>query len=90
MSETQHFKDYHRETRIFWARLAVMSSVMLALLGVLVYRIMNKNTLKDFLYRSNLPIPEDQALQQNPKFWELIEAATRTAHQHPAPPVVEK
>ena len=59
-------------------------------LGVLVYRIMNKNTLKDFLYRSNLPIPEDQALQQNPKFWELIEAATRTAHQHPAPPVVEK
>lgn len=44
-------------------------------LGVLVYRIMNKNTLKDFLYRSNLPIPEDEALQENPKFWELIEAA---------------
>ena len=59
-------------------------------LGVLVYRIMNKNTLKDFLYRSNLPIPEDQALQQNPKFWELIEAATKSAHQAPAPPVVAK
>ena len=59
-------------------------------LGVLVYRIMNKNTLKDFLYRSNLPIPEDQALAQNPKFWELIEAATKSAHQIPAPPVVEK
>ena len=44
-------------------------------LGVVVYRILNKNSLKDFLYRSNLPIPEDQALQQNPKFWELIEAA---------------
>lgn len=44
-------------------------------LGVLVYRILNKNTLKDFLYRSNLPIREDEALQQNPKFWELIEAA---------------
>ena len=38
MSEAQHFKDYHRETRIFWARLAVMSSVMLVLMGVLVYR----------------------------------------------------
>jgi len=38
MSETQHFKDYHRETRIFWARLAVMSVLMLALMGVLVYR----------------------------------------------------
>lgn len=57
-------------------------------LGVLVYRIMNKNTLKDFLYRSNLPIPEDQALQQNPKFWELIESAT--ANMHPAPPPVIK
>lgn len=38
MSEAQHFKDYHRETRIFWARLAVMSVLMLALMGVLVYR----------------------------------------------------
>jgi mRNA-degrading endonuclease RelE of RelBE toxin-antitoxin system len=56
-------------------------------LGVLVYRIMSKNTLRDFLYRSNLPIPEDQALQQNPKFWELIEAATAKEHQ---PPVVVK
>jgi mRNA-degrading endonuclease RelE of RelBE toxin-antitoxin system len=56
-------------------------------LGVLVYRIMSKNTLRDFLYRSNLPIPEDQALQQNPKFWELIEAATAKEHQ---PPLVVK
>lgn len=44
-------------------------------LGVLVHRILSKNSLKDFLYRSNLPVPEDEALQQNPKFWELIEAA---------------
>jgi mRNA-degrading endonuclease RelE of RelBE toxin-antitoxin system len=55
-------------------------------LGVLVYRILNRNTLKDFLYRSNLPIPEDKALQENPKFWELIEAAkTHSRHQLPAP-----
>lgn len=54
-------------------------------LGVLVYRILNRNSLKDFLYRSNLPIPEDKALQENPKFWELIEAAkTQTRPQHPA------
>jgi mRNA-degrading endonuclease RelE of RelBE toxin-antitoxin system len=44
-------------------------------LGVVVHRILNKNTLKDFLYRSSLPVGEDAALQQNPKFWELIEAA---------------
>ena len=46
-------------------------------LGLVVHRILSKNSLKDFLFRSNLPIGEDQALQQNPKFWELIES-TRT------------
>jgi mRNA-degrading endonuclease RelE of RelBE toxin-antitoxin system len=47
-------------------------------LGVLVHRILNKNTLKDFMYRSGLKVEEDEALQQNPKFWEMIESA-RTA-----------
>jgi mRNA-degrading endonuclease RelE of RelBE toxin-antitoxin system len=47
-------------------------------LGVLIHRILNRNTLKDFLFRSNLPLAEDEALQQNPKFWELIEAAKST------------
>jgi len=45
-------------------------------LGLVVHRILNRHTLKDFLYRSGLKTQEDQALQQNPKFWELIEAAT--------------
>jgi len=40
-----------------------------------VHRILSRNSLKDFLYRSSLPVGEDEALQQNPKFWELIEAA---------------
>ncbi len=44
-------------------------------LGVLVHRILNRNTLKDFLYRSGLKVEEDEALQQNPKFWEMIESA---------------
>jgi mRNA-degrading endonuclease RelE of RelBE toxin-antitoxin system len=44
-------------------------------LGVVVHRILNRNSLKDFLYRSNLPMGEDAALQDNPKFWELIESA---------------
>lgn len=39
--------------------------------------ILHKNTLKDFFYRSKLPISEDQLLQENPKFWQLLEAATR-------------
>lgn len=47
-------------------------------LGLLVHRILSRNTLKDFLYRSGLKVEEDEALQQNPKFWEMIETA-RTA-----------
>ena len=43
-------------------------------LGIVVHRILSKNSLKDFLFRSSLPIGEDEALQKNPKFWELIES----------------
>jgi mRNA-degrading endonuclease RelE of RelBE toxin-antitoxin system len=35
--------------------------------------ILNKNTMKDFFFRSKLPISEDQLLQENPKFWQLLE-----------------
>ena len=51
-------------------------------LGVVVHRILSKNTLKDFLFRSSLPLREDEALQENPKFWDLIEAAKTTAAKH--------
>ena len=44
-------------------------------LGVVVHRILNRNSLKDFLFRSRLPTGEDAALQENPKFWDLIEAS---------------
>ncbi|HIG31569.1 MAG TPA: hypothetical protein EYQ50_28660 [Verrucomicrobiales bacterium] len=44
-------------------------------LGVVVHRILHRNTLKDFLYRSSLPLGEDKALEENPKFWDLIETA---------------
>jgi len=44
-------------------------------LGIVVHRILNRNTLKDFLFRSSLPTGEDEALQGNPKFWEMIESA---------------
>ena len=44
-------------------------------LGVVVHRILSRNTLKDFLFRSSLPVAEDEALEQNPKFWEMIDGA---------------
>jgi mRNA-degrading endonuclease RelE of RelBE toxin-antitoxin system len=48
-------------------------------LGVVVHRILSRHTLKDFLFRSGLKMDEDEALQQNPKFWEMIEAAKSAA-----------
>lgn len=47
-------------------------------LGIVVHRILHKNTFKDFQFRSNLPIAEDKVLEDEPKFWELIEAARST------------
>lgn len=44
-------------------------------LGVLVHRVLSRHTLKDFFFRSGLKTGEDQQLQSNPKFWELIESA---------------
>ena len=44
-------------------------------LGVVVHRILSRNSLKDFLFRTKMPTVEDEALQENPKFWELIEEA---------------
>lgn len=48
-------------------------------LGVVVHRILSRHTLKDFYFRSGLKLDEDEALQQNPKFWEMIEAAKTAA-----------
>ena len=48
-------------------------------LGLLVHRILSRHSLKDFFYRSGLKVEEDEALQQNPKFWELIESAKTAA-----------
>ena len=42
-------------------------------LGIVIHRILNRNTLKDFLFRSSLPTGEDEALEQNPKFWDLMD-----------------
>lgn len=50
-------------------------------LGLVVHRILSRNTLKDFLYRSSLPTGEDAALQDNPKFWEMIESARSASSQ---------
>jgi mRNA-degrading endonuclease RelE of RelBE toxin-antitoxin system len=39
--------------------------------------ILHKNSLQDFFFRSKLPISEDQLLEENPKFWQLLETAEK-------------
>jgi mRNA-degrading endonuclease RelE of RelBE toxin-antitoxin system len=46
--------------------------------GVTVHRVLHKNTLRDFLFRSKLPISEDAQLGQAKEFWKLIEQGEKT------------
>lgn len=41
--------------------------------GVRVHRVLHKNTVQDFLFRSKLPVSEDEALAHSKTFWKLIE-----------------
>ncbi len=41
--------------------------------GLAIHRILHRNTLADFLYRSNLPFAEDEQLGEAKSFWKLIE-----------------
>jgi mRNA-degrading endonuclease RelE of RelBE toxin-antitoxin system len=54
--------------RIYFARTAE---------GILVHRVLHKNTIGDFLFRSKLPLAEDEQLEQSTGFWKLIEEGER-------------
>lgn len=41
--------------------------------GVTVHRILHKNTLSDFLFRSKLPMAEDDQVGRASAFWKLID-----------------
>jgi mRNA-degrading endonuclease RelE of RelBE toxin-antitoxin system len=40
--------------------------------GIVVHRILSKNTLKDFLFRSKLDAGEETELEKRPEFWKMI------------------
>ena len=40
--------------------------------NVIVHRVLNRNTFQDFLFRSKLPVNEDEALGNSKHFWNLI------------------
>ena len=41
--------------------------------GIKIHRVLHKNTFRDFLFRSKLPVSEDVQLGQTREFWNLIE-----------------
>jgi hypothetical protein len=45
--------------------------------GIKVYRVLHKNTFRDFLFRSKLPVSEDAQLGEAHEFWKLIEEGER-------------
>jgi mRNA-degrading endonuclease RelE of RelBE toxin-antitoxin system len=47
--------------------------------GLTVHRILHRNTLSDFLFRSKLPMAEDDQLGRTKGFWQLIEEGARSA-----------
>lgn len=48
--------------------------------NVIVYRVLSKNTLSDFLFRSKMPLSEDEAAANSKHFWKLIDEG-RNARQ---------
>lgn len=46
--------------------------------GITIHRVLHKNTLRDFLFRTNLPTGEDEQLKETRDFWKLIEQGERT------------
>jgi mRNA-degrading endonuclease RelE of RelBE toxin-antitoxin system len=45
--------------------------------GITVHRVLHKNTIRDFLFRTKLPMTEDDQLGQREGFWKLIEEAEK-------------
>ena len=41
--------------------------------AVIVHRVLHKGTFSDFLFRSKMPLAEDEALASSKHFWKLID-----------------
>jgi hypothetical protein len=48
--------------------------------SVVVHRLLHKGTFSDFLFRSKMPLAEDEALAASKHFWKLIDEG-RNAHR---------
>lgn len=41
--------------------------------GIVVHRVLHKNTIRDFLFRTKLPMAEDDQLGKTKEFWRMID-----------------
>lgn len=41
--------------------------------SVIVHRVLHRGTFSDFLFRSKMPLAEDEALAESKHFWKLID-----------------
>lgn len=49
--------------------------------GIVVHRVLHKNTLRDFLFRSELPMTEDEQVADAGAFWQLIDEGNREVNR---------
>ena len=45
--------------------------------GIVVHRLLNKGTLKDFLFRSKLGTADEAEIEKHPEFWKMIDQASK-------------
>ena len=46
--------------------------------GILIHRVLHKNTIRDFLFRSKLPMTDDDQAETTDQFWKMIHETPRT------------
>jgi plasmid stabilization system protein ParE len=51
--------------------------------GILIHRVLHKNTIRDFLFRSKLPMTDDDQAEGTDQFWSMI-------HEQPGTPPREQ
>ncbi len=49
--------------------------------GVLVHRVLHRNSLGDFLFRTGLPAMDEDAAESGRLIWQLVEEGERSGHK---------
>ena len=52
--------------------------------GILIHRVLHKNTIRDFLFRSKLPMTDDDQGESTDQFWKMIHETAAPAAQEQA------